>query len=157
MGDAIEVHAEPWTDQLWSQLKPLAEAHFEEVDGGVEPRRKLDLDLDLMRAMAAHDALLVVVARAAGEVVGYFTWQIALDIESRGLLVGFQGAWFVAPGYPGAAARLFDVSVEELRARGVKHVFPHHRAQGRGASIGRFFRRRGAKLIQFGYSLWIGE
>jgi hypothetical protein len=39
----------------------------------------------------------------------------------------------------------------------VQCIFPHHRTQGRGARIGRFFMRRGAKHIQQTYSLWIGN
>lgn len=152
----VSCQVEPWSEALWADLKPLAEAHFEEVDGGVEPNRRLKLDLAIMAGLRDAGALLVLVARSAGRAVGYFTWQIALDPESEGLLAGYQGAWYVAPGYPRAALRLFDLSVAELKARGVQIVFPHHRTQGRGATLGRFFQRRGAKHIQQNYSLWIG-
>jgi hypothetical protein len=36
-------------------------------------------------------------------------------------------------------------------------MFPHHRLHGRGAGLGRFFRRRGASEIQRTYCLQIGE
>lgn len=153
----LEYRVEPWTDEIWADLRPLAEAHFEEVDGDVEPNRPLSLDLRIMAQLQAAGALLVLTAREAGRAVGYFTWQIAPDVESEGLIAGYQGAWYVEPGHPRAAMRLFDRSVEELRARGVHIVFPHHRTQGRGSGLGRFFVRRGAKHIQQNYSLWIGK
>lgn len=150
------VQEEPWSEALWAEMRPLAEAHFAEVDGGVEANRPFRLDLRLMAHLRDAGGLLVVTARERGSPVGYFTWQISLDVESEGLLVGYQGAWFVAPGHPRIAVALFDESLRRLRARGVQHVFPHHRTQGRGANLGRFFLRRGAKHIQQTYSLWIG-
>lgn len=149
---------EPWTDELWSELWPLAECHSLEVDEGVEPRRPFKLDLNLMRLLAQSGSLKVVVARKAhGRPVGYYTWNVTPDVESEGLLIAQQGAWFVEPGRAGVAVLMFDCAVRELKALGVKCIYPHHRTQGRGRDIGKFFRRRGAKLIQHTYSLWIGD
>ena len=151
------VAVEPWTRDLWAEMRPLAEAHFEEVDGGVEPNRPFRLALPIMDALAAAGVLFVVTAREAGRLIGYFTWNLTTDVESEGLIIGQQGAWFVEQGHPRAAAGMFDASVAELRRRGARCIYPHHRVQGRGSGIGRFFARRGAKLIQHTYSLWIGE
>jgi hypothetical protein len=153
----LAIGAEPWSEGLWAEARALAEAHFEEVDGGVEPRRPFALDETIMARLQAAGALRIVTARMDGRLVGYFTWNITLDPESRGLLIGQQGAWYVAPGHPRAAVMMFDASVELLKRCGVKCVFPHHRAQGRGAGLGKFFRRRGATKIQDTYSLWIGD
>lgn len=150
------VRLEPWSDALWAEMKPHAEAHFAEVDGGVEPRRVFRLDTRLMQAIADAGSLKVVIGRQDGALVGYFTWNITPDVESEGLLIAQQGGWYVAPGHPRIAAEMFDVSVRELRALGVQCIFPHHRTQGRGANIGRFFMRRGAKDIQRTYCMWIG-
>ena len=152
-----DVGLEPWTDRLWLELKALAEAHFEEVDGGVEPNRPFRLDLRQMRLMDEAGVLKVVVARAHGAAVGYFTWNIGMDVESEGLVAAWQGAWYAAPGHFKAADRLWSESVKALKLLGVQHLFPHHRVQGRGSHLGRFFQRRGAKLIQHTYSLWIGD
>jgi hypothetical protein len=139
-------------------MQPHAEAHALEVDGGVQPQRPFKLDEPVMLALAAAGVLRTFIARdMAGVLVGYFTWNISLDIESAGLLIAQQGAWYVAPGHQGAATSLWDLAVCELRRSGVKCIYPHHRQQGRGSGIGRFFRRRGAKEIQRTYSLWIGE
>lgn len=138
-------------------MRPHAEAHFNEVDGGVEPNRPFKLDLGLMKAIAEAGSLKVVIGRQAGMLVGYFTWNITLDVESAGLLIAQQGAWYVSPGHPRVAVLMFDAAVGELKALGVKCIYPHHRTQGRGANIGRFFKRRGAKHIQQTYSCWIGD
>ena len=150
------VGLEPWSDGLWAEMKPHAEAHFAEVDGGLEPYRQFNLDLRLMHAIADAGSLKVVIARKAGELVGYFTWNLMLDVECEGLLIAQQGGWYVAPGHPSVAAKMFDASVAAFKAMGVKCLFPHHRTNGRGSNIGRFFQRRGARHIQHTYSLWIG-
>lgn len=157
--DKVGYHfeVEPWSVQLWNDAQRAANLHFEEVDGGVEPNRKFQIDQNLMQWMQDNGSLLVVTARKDNEFIGYFTWQISLDIESEGLLIAQQGAWYVFPGNPRVAVELFDKSVKELKLRGVKCIFPHHRLQGRGANLGKFFKRKGAKLMQHTYSLWIGE
>lgn len=150
------ISVEPWSDEWWAQAKPLACSHFEEVDGGVEPNRPFDLDCTLMAALDLAGCLKLVTARLSGKMVGYYTWNISPDVESRGLLIAQQGAWYVAPGHPRVAVEMFDFAVSALRQCGVKCLFPHHRVQGRGSNIGRFFKRRGATKTQDTYSLWIG-
>lgn len=153
----LRIAVEPWSDAFWQEAKPLAEAHFLEVDGGVEPKRRFKLDCRLMQALHDADALKIVSARRGDRLVGYFSWQITPDVESEGLMIAQQGAWYVAPGCGLVAAKMFDASVRALKACGVQCIFPHHRVQGRGANIGRFFQRRGAREIQRTYSLWIGD
>lgn len=151
------VALEPWSSDLWADCRQLAADHFEEVDGGVEPRRRFKVDETLMRLIYEAGSLKIVTARQDGQLIGYYTWQITPDIESEGLLIAQQGAWYVAQGHWGAAVAMFDHSIETLKALGVQCVFPHHRVQGRGADIGKFFTRRGAKKIQDTYVLWIGD
>lgn len=153
----LQVVLEPWSDAFWSDAEALATAHFEEVDGGVEPKRPFKLDTGFMQRLYDGGVLKLFTARIDGRLVGYYTWNVTSDVESQGLLIAQQGAWYVAPGHPRIAGKMFDTAVSELRAIGVQCIFPHHRAQGRGAAIGRFFQRRGAKKIQDTYSLWIGD
>lgn len=154
MSDLV-IALEPWA-AFWPDAEVLANAHFDEVDGGVEPNRPFKLDLAMMGMADLMGTLKIITARVAGRMVGYLTWNVQFDVESEGLLIALQGAWFVAPGFPKVAVLLFDFSVKALRSMGVRCIFPHHRVQGRGANIGRFFKRRGAKKIQDGYCLWIG-
>lgn len=153
---SYDIVLEPWSDAWWHDARELAESHFEEVDGGVEPRRRFKLDTRLMALLDQAGSLKIVTARLGNRMVGYFTWNIAPDVESEGLLIAQQGAWYVEPGHWRLAARMFDHSVGVLKDCGVQCIFPHHRTQGRGCNIGRFFQRRGAKLTQMTYTLWIG-
>lgn len=152
----LQIAQEPWSGAFWSEAETLAKAHFEEVDGGVESGRSLNLNLNVMQWASDNGTLKLFTARMSGRLVGYYTWNISDDVESRGLLIAQQGAWYVAHGYPRAAYRMFDFAISELARMGVQYAYPHHRAQGRGADLGKFFRRRGAKKIQDTYSLRIG-
>lgn len=152
----LVVSLEPWAT-AWPSARELTVLHSIEVDGGVEPRRQFKVDETLMNVMAEAGVLKVITARVDGHMIGYFTWNIHPDPESQGLLVADQGAWFVLPGWPRVAHQMFDESIRVLKELGVQCIFPHHRTQGRGRSLGRFFTRRGAKEIQHTYSLWIGD
>lgn len=153
---ALTVQIEPWAT-FWLDAAPLAAAHSIEVDTGVESRRKFKVDTEMMAMMNLAGSLIIITARLDHKLVGYFTWTIAPDVESLGLLIALQGAWYVSPGSPRAAYAMFDHSIQALRTRGIRCIFPHHRLQGRGQGLGKFFHRRGAKLIQHTYCLWIGE
>lgn len=153
----VVIRLEPWSERWWTDARTLAEAHFEEVDGGVEPHRPFRLDRRLMRLMDDAGVLKLLTARKNGEMIGYFTWNISPDVESEGLLIGQQGAWYVKPNHPIVAGKMFVAAVEMLKGFGVQVIFPHHRVQGRGANIGRFFEKMGAKRIQETYCLYIGD
>lgn len=156
MTHGYTVGIEPF-QHFWPEAKALAEAHSMEVDSGIEPRRKFHVDELGMLALQQAGILRVFALRLNKKLVGYFTWQVCLDLESKGLLVAHQGAWYVSPGHARGTLKLWEQSVSTLKAMGVKHIFPHHRTQGRGNDLGKFFRRHGAKEIQKTYSLWIGD
>ena len=156
MDAGYTVGIEPF-QHFWAEAKPLAEAHSLEVDSGIEPRRPFKVWERGFRLAQDAGALRVFALRQHGKLVGYFTWQISLDMESEGLVIAQQGAWYVAPGHPWGYRKLWRESIAALRVMGVKHIFPHHRTQGRGDRLGLFFKREGAKEIQHTYSLWIGE
>lgn len=155
MTQGYTVGIEPF-QHFWAEAQALAEAHSVEVDGGVEPRRPFKVDEAGMIALQRAGILRIFALRLNTRLVGYFTWQVSMDLESEGLLIAQQGAWYVSPGHAHGTIKLWDDSVSALKAMGVQHIFPHHRTQGRGANLGNFFRRRGAKEIQRTYSLWIG-
>ena len=143
-----------------TEAEVLAQAHFLEVDDGVEPRRRFALDSRLMAYGSRIGNLRVYTARVDGQLVGYCTWNIQYDIESRGLLIATQGAWYTDPQFAshGLGLRLFKWTLNELKSLGVQCVFPHHRLQGRGTPerLGAWLQRLGAKPIKIEYSLWIG-
>lgn len=155
---SVEISLEPW-DQIGSEFLALGLKHFEEVDGGVEPKRKANPVRDLFALMDAIGTQKIWGARIDGELIGYLAWSVEPDIECGGSLIAKMGPWFVSPEAKcrSAALRLWNHSIGELRLMGVQCIFPHHRMQGRGANLGKFFKRQGAKETQVTYSLWIGE
>lgn len=151
------------TCEPWGKFEPdclsLGAEHFAETDTGVEPRRPFKLDLPMMREISDTGFFRVYSARKNGKLIGYIMWTIQNDPESEGLLIANMGPWFVSheAGRFRVGERLFDESIADLKSLGVKNVFPHHRMQGRGAKLGDFFKRKGAKEVQHTYSLWIGN
>lgn len=153
---SIVVAVEPFRS-MWPEGHKLAAEHFIEVEEDVEPRRPFRLNEAAVDQLEAIGCMKIVTIRVDGVLAGYCTWQIAPDVESEGLLVAFQGAWFVAPRWRGLGDKMFRFAKAELKRLGVHMMFPHHRLQGRGAELGDYFRRQGAKEIQHTYSLWIGD
>lgn len=141
------------------EVDALAKAHFREVDDGVEPRRHFELDSGLMTFGSKIGNLRIYTARVNEALVGYCTWNVQYDVESKGLLIATQGAWYMAPGHGRLGLRLYKFTLDALRALGVRCVYPHHRLQGRGDidRLGPWFQHLGAKPIKIEYSLWIGD
>ena len=148
---------ESWAS-VWPDAAPLAAAHAHEVDEGVEPRRKWAPDTEVFALLNLQGSFLVFSAReASGKLVGYITWTLQFDPESKELLTALMGPWYAAPESH-CGGRLFDESLLVLKHKyRVQLAEPHHRLQGRGAKLGPFFKLRGAKEKQIPYSLWIGE
>jgi GNAT superfamily N-acetyltransferase len=156
----VTIRQERWSD-VEKEHAELSREHFQEVEEGVEPRRPYKIDAALLSEMDKLNVIHIHAARIDGELVGYCCWNIMPDAESAGLLIATHGPWFVVGRQDVRSLHLgtllFDRSIEALKERGVKCVFPHHRMQGRGARLGAFYERRGAKEIQRTYCLWIGD
>jgi hypothetical protein len=139
---------------LLPEAKALLAAHQAEVFPEELPGRPYEPDEALVGAAEARGACKIVTARANGRLVGYLLWTIGSDPESRGVLVGNQGPWFVERGRPGVGPRMLDWSLTRLLpAMGVRAVDLHHNLVGRGRGLGRTFQRLGAVPYQMKYSL----
>lgn len=153
----VQIAMESWA-KLWPDAAPLAELHFSEVDGGVEPRRRMRVDTEQLALACLAGPLKIWAARRERKLLGYVLWTVQLDPEAKGLVIAQMGPWFVVEGEEkGLGARLFKESLAGLKSMGVQCCFPHHRMQGRGAELGKFFTSLGAIEIQHTYSLWIGD
>jgi hypothetical protein len=143
-------------EAIWPAIEPMVMAHAREVEPKSSPR---PVKLDVLRLTQA-DRLGYVrwfTLRVDGEIRGYCSWNLNWDLESEGLPIATQGAWYVGEGAPwGGAAKLFMVSLDDLKKIGIQCVFPHHRLQGRGVKLGKFFQSLGAIPIQQTYQLWLG-
>lgn len=158
--DILTFSWETW-DEFWPEADELVEKHFKEVAGEQEPNRPYKIDATSMKTLNDAGILKLLVARLNGKMVGYLTWNVHYDLESQGLLVAFQGGWYVRPGKDltklWVGYKLYTKSIEYLKTIGVKNIFPHYRLRGRGAELDIIMRRLGAQEIQRGYSLWIGD
>jgi hypothetical protein len=151
----VRVTREPF-EAIWPAIEPLVEAHGREVEP--DSPRKIKLDVGRMIQVDRAGFVRWFTLRVDGEIKGYCSWNLSWDLESEGLPIATQGAWYVGEGGPwGGAAKLYMVSLDELKKIGVQCVFPHHRLQGRGARLGRFFESLGAVPIQQTYQLWVGQ
>lgn len=155
---SVVIALEPW-NSVWPAIDALFAEHFNEVEGDLAHNRPYRLDEPALRWMNMIGVLRIMTARVDGILAGYCMWQVTRDVESAGMLIAEHGPWFVAKRYAKLllGRKLFDASIADLRAIGVKNAFPHHRLHGRGAKLGAFFRRRGAVETQRTYSMWLGE
>ena len=145
-------------DSIWPDCDVLGQNHFKEVEFGVDSRRQFALDTLQLSLLSERGILRVISGRTLqGELRGYLTWNVGSDPESRGLLIAVQGAFYVVPGNAKLGLMMWEESIEVLRRLAVNCVFPNHRLEGRGKTLGKFFRRQGAKLIKHEYMLWIGK
>lgn len=144
----LVVREETWT-QVWPDAERLAKQHHAEV----QETAPLSVDTETMFAMGQGGWLKIIAARLGLELIGYLTWQISTSVESDGVLVAQQGAWFLLPGHPRVALAMFEESLQMLRIAQVKLAYPHHRFSGRGSGLEKFFLRRGAKPLQTIYEM----
>lgn len=142
------VREETW-GQVWPEAEGLAQLHHAEV----RETAPLSVDTETLFAMSKGGWLRIIAARLGPQLIGYLTWQLSTSVESNGVLCAQQGAWFLLPGYPRVALQMFEESLRVLRSAGVALAYPHHRFQGRGAGMDKFFLRRGAKPLQTIYEL----
>jgi hypothetical protein len=133
---------------------PLMQAEHREVEWGQRPYGP---DYNSAVALEKLGVLKVLTARRDGELVGFLVWTVDFDLESYGTLIANQGAWYVKPGNPLVAHKMFDRFIQELRQIGVKFVYLTHSVRGRGSELGRFFLRKGAVPKSHTYVMKLGD
>jgi hypothetical protein len=156
MRDKVAIAWEPWSS-VWPEGRPLAEAHFKEVEGNLALNRPCKIDERMMADAERVGALRVVGARVSGRLVGYCTWSLLPDPESQGLVMANQGAIYVDPEFVGLGIKMVRFSFPGLRTAGASYALMHHRMLGRGARLWLWFKRLGAVLIKHEYYLWLGD
>jgi hypothetical protein len=137
----------------WEELEKLALQEQDEI----EETRPFRPDWKSMATLNNAGIFQVLVARVDGRMVGYFSWLLDFDMESKGTLIVNQTAWFVEKGHPIVAVRMFDRAIKEFKRIGVEYAYLHHTIKGRGAALGRLFERRGAKLLGYNYIVSLKE
>lgn len=132
---------------VWQELEALAAQ--EQIE--IEEERPFRPDWASLSTLNEGGIFQVLTARVDGRMVGYFTWLLDFDMESKGTLIVNQSAWFVEKGHPIVAVRMFDRAMTEFKRIGVEYAYLHHTIKGRGAALGRLFERRGARMLGYNY------
>jgi hypothetical protein len=144
----LEIGFEKVAD-VWQELERLAAIECEEI--GEE--RPFGPDWESMVILNEQGIFQVLTARVGDELIGYFSYLLDFDMESKGTLIVNQMAWFVKKGYPIVGVKMLDRAISEFKKVGVKFAYFHHTTKGRGAKLGRLFERKGAKLLGYNYAL----
>jgi hypothetical protein len=156
MPDPVVIAWETWAS-AWPEGEALAKAHFSEVEGVLAEKRPCKIDEQAMIDAEKAGVLRVAGARVGGRLVGYCSWSLMPDIESKGLIVANQGAIYVDPRFAGLGYRMLTFSLPGLKMAGADYALMHHRMLGRGARLGVWFRRLKAVLIKHEYYLWLRD
>jgi hypothetical protein len=132
---------------VWQDLERLAA--LEQIE--IEEERPFQPDWNSMRILNEQGIFQVLTARVDAKIVGYFSWIMDFDLESKGTLIVNQSAWFVEKGYPIVAVKMLDRAIAEFKKIGVEFAYFHHTCKGRGAGLGKLFERKGAKFLGYNY------
>jgi hypothetical protein len=89
---------------VWPEAEPLTRGHWEEIakDKGL---LTLNPDLDKYRSLDAGGHLLVLTARADGELIGYFVWIVIAHPHYKHVLVAEEDLHFLSPEYRSGGSR----------------------------------------------------
>lgn len=135
---------------VWQEIDSLAKVEYDEVERGLRPYGP---DWESVKWLEQSGTLKILTARKNGRMIGYFTFMLDFDMESKGTLIANQCSWFVEEGHFGVAARMFKWAVKEWKRLGVKFAYLHNAQRGRGKTLGKFFTRIGAVHVSNTYAL----
>lgn len=107
---------------VYEEMYPLLVAHYDELSQHREHGVALDPQVDVYRMREASGNLLMVIARDAGKIAGYFVGIVAPALHYASCLSCSPDIFFVRSEYRrgGAAAGMFQFVEQQLRQRGVK-------------------------------------
>lgn len=116
----------------------------------------LDMDLARYVEMEAGGRILVLTARKAGELIGYYVWLLGTPLHHRSMLCAHTDMYWLKRdcrrGFTGV--RMFRESERYLKAMGVKKLFSTTRPV---LDIGRIFDRLRWEKAETVYSKFIGS
>jgi GNAT superfamily N-acetyltransferase len=129
-------------DALWRDGRVLLAAHAADSGMNID-----DINIDLCYLLDRAGAMLVLTARAAGEMVGYLTYIIGPSLEKRGETIAEQKPFYVRHDYRGVGPKLRAKAKEILRERGVNHILMRAGIRADSNRQRALFEREGAKYM----------
>ncbi|MEJ0004377.1 MAG: hypothetical protein WDN30_14115 [Pararobbsia sp.] len=140
----ITFAVEPWS-KVWPEMPALWEEHWREVALNHDVI-KLEPDIVAYNALERAGLLHVLVARAAGDIIGYYIAIVQPHLHYRSSLSAMTDVYFIRAKYrrPRTALNFFRQVEASLVARGVQKIFTatklHTSPDGRVLDHGRLFR-----------------
>lgn len=155
----ITYAVEPWQD-CCREMMPLWREHWREValDHDAIP---LDPRMPVYQAMQDAGMLQVLVARQAGEIVGYHISKVEPHLHYGGTLHAFTDVYYIRPDCRAgtwAGIRLFREAERHLKARGVKKIYTASKAfaispvTGKSLDMGPIFETQGMRPTEVVYT-----
>ncbi|MEX3972259.1 GNAT family N-acetyltransferase [Paraburkholderia caribensis] len=151
----ITFHIERFVD-VYAEMYPLLVEHYEEISQHREHGVPLDPQVDVYQSRENAGNLLMVIARDAGRIVGYFIGIVAPALHYKSCLSCSPDIFYVQREYrrDGTAAAMFGHVEKELRRRGVKvwMVGSKH-----AHNVTQLFEHLSFEPFEITYAKWIGE
>jgi hypothetical protein len=150
----ITFNVEPFMAQL-EELKKIFPLHWAEL---ALNRDKVPLDpmYEIYAQRESAGQLLFIVARDAGEIIGYFIGFIAPGLHYKTCLTCTMDIFYVKKEKRtgSAGVRMFRFVEKELKRRGVDRWFMGSKVHADASAL---FERIGAHKVEIYYSKWLGE
>lgn len=138
----VTIGAEPF-DVFWRDAQVALDEHRREA--GAMAGMPFDPNVEVARALDGMGKLVTIVARCAGIVVGYIMFSIGPSLESRNVLMGTQGPWFVLKPFRGALGlRLHAHARSALAGMGIAGLTMRSGVRATGPRHFKLYERLGA-------------
>lgn len=150
----ITAHVESLEERL-DEIRVLLPEHYKELALN-QDHVPLDPQYELYVDRERNGALLFMVLRDAGEMIGYFIGFVAPGLHYKTCLTCSMDIFYVRKDkrQGSAGVRLFRAVEAELRRRGVQRWFMGSKLHADASAL---FKRIGASPVETYYSKWLGE
>jgi GNAT superfamily N-acetyltransferase len=150
----ITTHVESFEERL-EELQVLLPEHYKELALN-QDQVPLDPQYDLYIDRERKGALLFMVLRDSGVMVGYFIGFIAPGLHYKTCLTCTMDIFYVRKDKRtgSAGVRLFRAVEIELKRRGVQRWFMGSKIHADASAL---FKRIGASPVETYYSKWLGD
>jgi hypothetical protein len=152
----ITIAVEPFLP-AYTEAFPLLEKHYSELALN-QDRVPLKPKLNIYLELEARGELLIIVAREAGQIVGYFSGFIRPHLHYETMVVCSMDIFYIAPdkraANPRAGIKLFRAVEKEAARRGVHNLVVGSKVHKDASPL---FKYLGYDPIETYYAKWIGE